>query len=92
MTAAMAQDLARLRKEVQRIDADLVSLLAERMSVVREIGQLKRASAMPIADPAREAAVVSHAARCARGEGLPENEVRELFWKIVALSRSEQHP
>ncbi len=91
MNDSSASELSRLRHDIQRIDAELVSLLAERMSVVREIGNLKRDLALPVADPAREAAVVSHVAQLARDAGLPEGDVRELFWKIMSLSRREQN-
>lgn len=90
-TNSAAAALAELRAEIEKIDAGLVSLLAERMGVVRQIRVLKRDMAMPVADPAREAAVVTHVARLAREAGLPENDVRELFWKIVSVSRKEQN-
>ncbi len=90
-TKSAEASLAELRAEIEKIDAGLVSLLAERMGIVRQIRVLKRDMAMPVADPAREAAVVTHVARLAREAGLPENDVRELFWKIVSVSRKEQN-
>lgn len=91
MTEADETSLDELRREIQRVDAKIVDLLAERMKIVRAIGELKRARGLAVVDPAREAAVVGQVAQQARAAGLPEDAVRELFWRIMALSRREQH-
>ena len=91
MSEARARTLDDLRKEIQRVDAAIIELLAERMSFVRTIGEIKRDQGKAVVDPAREAAVVAHVAQLAREKGLPEADVRELFWRIMALSRREQH-
>jgi chorismate mutase len=83
--------LDELRGEIQRVDADILELLAERMAIARAIGAIKRSEGLPVVDPAREAAVVAHVAARARDMGLPEDGLRELFWRILALSRREQH-
>ena len=43
-----------------------------------------------VLDPAREVAVVTRAARAARQLGLPDREVRGLYWSILAMSRRAQ--
>jgi len=86
-----ASTLEEMREEIRRLDAALIEILAERLAVVRRIGELKRNQQVPVIDPAREAAVVAHVARLARARGLPEDGVRELFWRVMALSRREQN-
>jgi chorismate mutase len=86
-----ARTLDDLRKEIQDVDAAVIELLARRMRIVRAIGDVKRSQGIAVVDPAREAAVVSYVAQLARDSGLPEDDVRELFWRIMALSRREQH-
>ncbi len=41
-------------------------------------------------DPAREAEVVGRAAARAREAGLPEDEIRALYWKVMAVARGVQ--
>ena len=80
-----------LRHEIARVDDQLVALLAERQALARRVGTVKRTLGLPIADPAREAAVVRRAAEQARVVGLPEEPTRELFRRMMAMARGEQH-
>jgi len=82
--------LATLRAQLEAIDADLIALLARRMEVARAVGAHKRAHGLATLDAGREAKVVSAAARLARDAGLPEEEVRQVFWQVVAMSRRAQ--
>ena len=65
-------------------------LLAERARLARETLAAKHAAGMPLLDPPREAAVIRRAATLARAAGLPDEEVRELFWRIIGLCRMLQ--
>ena len=82
--------LLRCREEIERIDRAIVGLLAERMDRSRKIGALKRSAGMPTLDPAREAEVIRRASSIAREHGLPDDPVRDLFWHVIAISRSAQ--
>lgn len=85
-----APPLAALRAEIEALDAELVTIIARRMTLVREVGRVKAANGIAILDPAREAAVVTRAGALARDAGLPEDDVRALFWRLMALSRRVQ--
>ncbi len=82
--------LAELRAHLEVIDAECVALLARRVDVARQVGAHKRAHGLATLDAAREARVVASAARMARAAGLPEEEVRQIFWQVVAMSRRAQ--
>ena len=41
-------------------------------------------------DPEREAKVLRRAAELARKAGLPDEPVRDVFWRMVALCTPEQ--
>jgi chorismate mutase len=83
-------ELARCRDEIERLDRQIVALLAERLRLGKRTGELKRAAGLPILDPTREAAVIRRAATVAREIGLPSEPVREMFWQIVGMSRRVQ--
>jgi prephenate dehydrogenase len=85
-----AEELARIRKEIERIDRSIVELIAERAELAREVGPVKRELGMPTLDPPREAAVVRRASALARQAGVPEEDVRYVFWHLVGLCRRVQ--
>lgn len=83
-------DLAQLREEIERVDRAIIELLTRRVELARAVGMAKRAQGLPTLDPAREAAVVRRAAELARTSGLSSDEVREIYWHIIGLSRRAQ--
>jgi chorismate mutase len=87
---AATAGLARLRRQIEDTDDALLALIAQRMRLAREIGDHKRRASLPVLDPAREAKVVRRIALQARALGMPGEEVRSIFWSIIALCRSEQ--
>ena len=82
--------LAELRAEIERVDATIIGAIAERMALSRAVGRVKTAMGQPITDPAREAAVVARASAMAREVGLPDDEIRALYWRLIAFSRKAQ--
>ena len=87
----MTPELGRLREEIEQIDRRLIEVIAERVRLAREVGKEKRAAGLPTLDPGREAAVVRRAVTLARDAGLEcDDEVRQIFWQLIGLSRRAQ--
>lgn len=86
----MNADLSRHRAEIERIDRALVDLIRERVSAARGTAAAKRAAGLPTVDPSQEAAVIRRATALARDAGLPAEDVRDVFWKLVALTRGAE--
>jgi chorismate mutase len=86
----MMTAVSSLRAQVEAVDDRLISLIAERLRLARAIGAMKRAAGQPVTDPAREAAVVARAAGLARDADIPEEEIRALYWRLLAMSRRVQ--
>jgi chorismate mutase len=84
------EELARCRDEIERIDRQLIVLLAQRLALGKRTGELKRTAGLPILDPTREAAVIRRVTEAARDAGLPSEPIREMFWQIVGMSRRAQ--
>ena len=91
MIAAPNADLDRARGEIERIDRQIVALIADRVRVARQIGRAKREAGITTLDPAREAVVVRRAGELARELTLDDEAVRRIFWQLIALSRSVQN-
>lgn len=85
-----AASLDALRDEIERVDRELVALMAERVRLARGAGPLKRALGAPLLDPPREAAVVRRAGELGREAGLDDEAVRVVFWQLVGLCRRAQ--
>ena len=83
-------EIERIREGIARIDRDIVALLAERMTLARQAGELKRASGLPTLDPAREAAVLRTMVELGREHGLHSEDARDVFWSVIALCRRAQ--
>ena len=83
-------DVHALRAAIEQVDDQIVAALARRMALARAMAHAKQQVGQSILDPAREVAVVSRAARTARHLGLPDRDIRGLFWSILAMSRRAQ--
>jgi chorismate mutase/prephenate dehydratase len=82
--------LARVRAEIEQIDASMVGLMARRVELARQTGTLKRAAGTFTLDPEREAAVIRRAAALARQAAIDEEAVRAVFWQIIGMARRAQ--
>jgi chorismate mutase len=82
--------LGALRAAIEDVDARLIAVIAERLALARAVGQLKAADGEPVLDPAREAAVVTRVSALSREAGLPADEMRALYWRLLAMSRRAQ--
>ncbi|MBY0492276.1 MAG: chorismate mutase [Gemmatimonadaceae bacterium] len=90
MTPADVQELASVRAEIEAVDATIVAALAQRMALARAVRGVKARAGQPVLDPAREADVVARVGARARAAGLPEDDVRALYWHIMAMARRTQ--
>ncbi len=84
-------ELSQLRDEIERIDRQLIQVMAERVQLARRVGAAKRAAGLPTLDQAREAAVIRRAVGIARELELRcDEDIRQIFWLLIGLSRRAQ--
>jgi prephenate dehydratase/chorismate mutase len=84
------QRLDRTRQAINDVDEALIQLLAERMRLARRAQALRTEGGAGGVDPGREAKVLRLAGERARKAGLPEEPVRDVYWRIVALCTPKQ--
>ncbi|HEY3392429.1 MAG TPA: prephenate dehydratase [Lacipirellulaceae bacterium] len=81
--------LADLRRELDRVDRELIAAINLRAEIARQIGALKRGESQTIFDPAREAQELQQAQDNNPGP-LTHGAVRAVFREIVSGSRAVQ--
>ena len=81
--------LSRLRREIDRIDAELLRLLNRRAKLALRVGRLKRKQRQPVFAPRRERMVLRRMVRVGRGP-LPAASIRAIFQEILRQSRNLQ--
>ena len=79
-------DIEDWRKKIDELDGRLVELLSARARAAHEIGRLKRGKGMPIYEPDREQAVLSHIAKANPGP-LSDRELVSIYERIMDIMR-----
>lgn len=85
--------LSELRATIDRIDRDLVALLAERVRCLDKVVDVKARENLPAAIPERVEEVVAHVRAQAQAAGMPP-ELAELLWRSLidwSISYEERH-
>ena len=86
-----AKTLDELRKKVDRIDNQLIDILNERMSVIHEIGEIKRSDKTAIYRPEREKQIIDRLYKNHQGL-LNRAAIEAIFLEIFAISRNFELP
>ena len=89
MSADPAARLAEIRREIDRIDSELLKLLEERTNFALEAGTAKVALGRPVHDPEREAQLLARIS--AHGAGALSPEDLQALWELLmaATRRAE---
>lgn len=83
------KELEELRRELDEVDRELVSLFERRMALAGQVAACKIAAGRPVLDRTREEAVLASRAAMLENHAW-EAEVRQLYETLMALSRGEQ--
>ncbi len=89
--AAKSEKLASLRKDVDRLDRELLALLNERARVVKQVSAEKGRTGLPLFDPTREKRVVEKLQKLNRGP-LASTDVALVMDAIFKVYRSLDKP
>jgi chorismate mutase len=79
------EEIEGLRREINRLNAEIVEKLAERVDVALRIGEVKRRYGRPIVDMSRESKVYQHVQELAQGKGIDSEGVVRVFREIIRL-------
>ncbi|MBC5792831.1 MAG: chorismate mutase [Nanohaloarchaea archaeon] len=76
-------DLEDYRKEIDRVNTEIVDAVSRRMNVVEEIGEYKKQNGMEIKDEGREEVVKDQFEKLFEKEDLPREKGRELAELLI---------
>ena len=85
----MKNRLTEIRKNIDRLDDELLGLLIKRLKLGKEIGEVKREIGKAVADEAREKEIFQRLIKNA-GSKMDEKDIIEIFSKILGISRKTQ--
>lgn len=79
-------DLENARKEINKIDKEIVHLLERRLNVVMEIGKYKKENNLPVYDEEREKAVINNCLSYLENKKF-SNSIEEIYKQIMDSSK-----
>jgi len=82
MTSGQQTTLSDLREVIDRIDRDLIALIAERVRCLDQVVAVKQREGIPAAIPERVEEVVAHVRAEAQAAGMPP-DLAEMLWRSL---------
>jgi len=79
------EEIGPLRDEINRLNAEIVERLADRVKVAMEIGAVKNRHGRPVEDRGRETKVYNQVRVLAEKEGIDPGDVEKVFREIIVL-------
>jgi isochorismate pyruvate lyase len=78
--------MAEIRAEIDRLDAELVALFAQRTSYIDRAARIKAGIGLPARIAPRVEEVVANVRRHAVAHGLPPDKIEKLWRKLIDWS------
>lgn len=89
------EELGTWRKEIDRIDEEILRLLNERLSIAQKIGELKKASGLEIHVPEREREIFERLMKLNKelyGGKFPEQALFHIYREIISACLAVEKP
>ena len=80
-------NLQKLRKQVEKLDENLITLLSKRLSFTKEIQKIKKELKMPINQKMREKELIASYLNLAKAKKLPLTPLKRIFRGIFQYSK-----
>jgi len=90
MTDYLKKDLPYFRKQLDKIDNEIIGLIAERFKVTRKVGKFKRDSNLPLLDKSREDLIYKKLQEKAVDFDLEPNVLEEI-WRVIMTQSKREH-
>jgi chorismate mutase/prephenate dehydrogenase len=83
--------LTKLRDQIDAVDQQIIDLLAERLRLVGEVGEVKTKHGLPIYVPEREASMLAKRREEAVGKGVPGNLIEDILRRVMRESYASEN-
>jgi chorismate mutase/prephenate dehydrogenase len=87
----MVAELNALRDQIDEVDRSLVTLLAKRLRLVAEVGEVKSRFGLPIYAPERETAMLASRRDEALAMGVPPDLIEDVLRRVMRESYSSEN-
>ncbi|MEQ4922980.1 bifunctional chorismate mutase/prephenate dehydrogenase [Proteus hauseri] len=87
----MVTELQGLREQIDQVDKSLLSLLAQRMQLVAEVGEVKNRHGLPIYAPDREAAMLASRREEAQKMGISPDLIEDVLRRVMRESYTKEN-
>lgn len=87
----MAEELQGLREQIDQVDKSLLSLLAKRMQLVAEVGEVKNRHGLPIYAPDREASMLASRRNDAQKMGISPDLIEDVLRRVMRESYTKEN-
>jgi chorismate mutase/prephenate dehydrogenase len=87
----MVAELTALRDQIDEVDKALLDLLARRMSLVAEVGEVKSQYGLPIYVPEREASMLASRRKEAQALGVSPDLIEDVLRRVMRESYSSEN-
>ncbi len=84
------EKLAEFRDVIKEIDYNILDLIDKRMDISKEIAEIKKRNNIEIFDQKQHEMVIKIVEKAAEEKKLEKATVKELFEKIMEMSRNKQ--
>ena len=84
------RDLSVLRLLIDAVDQKVITLISQRLELVNEVGEYKKAHNLPIFVPEREAEILANLGSKAQKLGVSESLIENLYAVMFEFSKQVQ--
>ncbi|MBC5830875.1 bifunctional chorismate mutase/prephenate dehydrogenase [Vibrio metschnikovii] len=86
----MAEELNALREQIDALDKQMIDLLARRLALVEQVGEVKSRYGLPIYVPEREASMLASRRTEAEAQGVPPQLIEDILRRIMRESYASE--
>lgn len=87
----MVSELSVLRDQIDEVDKALLDLLARRLALVAEVGEVKSRHGLPIYVPEREATMLASRRKEAENLGVPPDLIEDILRRVMRESYTSEN-
>jgi chorismate mutase len=81
------KEIEKLRREIDRVDTEIVQSLNKRAGLVVRIKEVKRKANIPLYDPQREEEIFEHLFKVNKGP-LFDDDIKRIYEEILEVMKS----